>query len=285
MRRRSALLGLALIALIGAVWLSLPSIERALVYFPDAQLHWSPAEAGIDFESVYLELDGPADGSENERIHGWWIPAPKPTQRTVLLAHGNGGNISYHAAHVGLFQRLGVNLLLFDYRGYGESTGQPSELHTYSDTLTAWHYLINQRRIDPKNIVIWGYSLGGPNAAFVADHAEKNRAHAAGLVLESTFYDLPSIGEQLYPWLPVRQVSSIRYPTHEFLSNTRLPVLNLHSRGDRLIPFSHSDRLRAARAENFIQVEILGGHASGIRDSGPIYEDAVRAFFTHVWPD
>src|SRR5208283_535262 len=109
------------------------------------------------------------------KISGWWVPAEQ-ARGTVLFCHGNGGNVSGCLDTLLIINRLGLNTLIFDYRGYGNSEGSPSEKGTYADAEAAWNYLVTERKVPPDRIIIWGRSLGGAIAAMTA------AKHRAGIV-------------------------------------------------------------------------------------------------------
>src|SRR5688500_15969555 len=175
--------------------------QSRLVYFPHVgrEPGATPRVAGLDFEDVELRT------ADNVRLHGWWVPAPE-ARGAVLIFHGNAGNISHRIGYLTMFARLGYSTLIIDYRGYGRSTGGPSEEGTYRDAEAAWLHLSEARMIRPEDIVIFGESLGAGVATWLA---AKYRPRA--LVLASAFTSIPGLGAQLYPWLPVRLLARIHY--------------------------------------------------------------------------
>ena len=110
-------------------------IQPRLVYFPDKHLSNTPSVFGLEYASINI----PA--SDGETLHGWWVPVAD-AKGTVLLFHGNAGNISHRINYLTMFSKLGYNTLLLDYRGYGQSSGKPSESGTYLDAQAAWRYLL-----------------------------------------------------------------------------------------------------------------------------------------------
>jgi pimeloyl-ACP methyl ester carboxylesterase len=153
-----------------------------------------------------------------------------------------------------------VNVFAFDYRGYGRSEGRPGEEGTYKDAQAAYGWL-QQRGFVSTNIIAYGESLGGAVASELAV-----RETVGGLILQSTFTSLTDLGAELYPFLPVRSIGSIGYDTHSRLPRIRVPVLILHSRGDRLIPFHHAEQNFAAANEPKWLCEIAGDHNDGLDD-------------------
>ena len=123
--------------------------QSALVFFPARQIIATPEDRGMVFEDVYLFT------SDNVRIHGWFVPAPD-ARGTILFFHGNAGNISGRLESISIFNDLKLNVFIFDYRGYGDSEGKPSETGTYLDAEAAWGYLTEVREISAGEIILFG---------------------------------------------------------------------------------------------------------------------------------
>lgn len=249
--------------------------QDSMVYYPFPELAGSPADIGLDFEEAWLTT------RDGVRIHGWYLPAPIAAsatgamglERVVLFCHGNAGNISHRLDSLKIFHDLGLSVFIFDYRGFGQSQGKPSEQGTYLDAAAAWDYLVETRGFTPDKVVIFGRSLGGAVASHVA--AGKD---AAALILESTFTSLPDLGAKFYPYLPVRLLARHRYDNVAHLQDVRCPVLVVHSTEDELIPFAHGKALFAAARKPKTFLEISGGHNHGFLTSGKTYIDGLWAF-------
>jgi len=198
----------------------------------------------------------------------------------VLFCHGNAGNISHRLESIEIFHRLGLNIFIFDYRGYGQSEGKPTEQGTYEDASVAWRYLTQQRQVNPNEIIVFGRSLGGAVASWLA------QSHSPGaLILESTFTSLADIAASLYPYLPVRLLLRFKYNTAEYLGKVNCPVLIVHSRDDEIMPFSHGCRLFEMASEPKKFLEISGTHNEGFIISGKDYEKGLNAFILeHIEP-
>lgn len=252
MRLMWHVLGMLLAVYVGLALL-LFLFQSKLVFYPqmDRTLSTTPAQIGLPFEEVNLKA---ADGIE---LHGWYVPAVKP-RGTILFMHGNAGNISHRLDYVAMFHRLGYNTLIFDYRGYGNSSGSPSEQGTYLDAEAAWAYVTQIKHEPACRIALLGESLGG---AVAAKMAAQHRP--AALVLASSFTSVPDLGQQLYPWLPVRWLAHIRYDTHASLQKAHTPVLVAHSPQDEIIPYAHGQALFAAAREPKTFLELAGGHNDG----------------------
>ena len=262
------LVSLALLTpLIG--YFGLQVFEQRRVFLPDAVMTGVPDDVGLPYEAVELNtMDG-------ETLSAWFLPQPLTDAPVLLIAHGNDGNISTRLPLLTLLHRTGAALFIFDYRGYGASSGSPSEAGTYADILAAWLHLTEARGIAPRRIVIHGRSLGGPVAAWLASQAEP-----AGLILESTFTGMAALGEHHYPWLPVSLIGQLKYPTLNHLADVQAPVLVIHSQDDELAPFAHGQTLRDATGGALLILE--GDHTSGYRRRPERYVNGLKRFIHAV---
>jgi fermentation-respiration switch protein FrsA (DUF1100 family) len=243
----------ALAAVYGGLSLWLLIFQSSLVFYPetDRAIVATPSKVGLAYEDLHLTT------SDGVSLHGWYVPAAQP-RGTVLFMHGNAGNISHRLDSIDIFHRLGYNTLIFDYRGYGTSGGKPTEEGTYRDAEAAWLYLTEQLHAPSCRIVLFGESLGGAVAAWLAA-----RHKPAALVIASGFTSVPDLGQQLYPYLPVRWLARIRYDTRTYLQSVTAPVLIAHSPEDDIIPFEHGRALYAAAHPPKRFVELSGGHNDG----------------------
>lgn len=260
----------SLLSVVGAAYLALTAymyvFQNNYVFFPSRVIAATPTDAGLDFDEVRLETE------DGETLHGWFIPAPE-AKLTLLFLHGNGGNISHRLDSLQLFHHLGLSSLIIDYRGYGLSTGKPTEQGTYRDAQAAWRYLVEQRGIPPERIVIFGRSLGGSVATWLAAQHS-----SAGLIIESTPTSVPDVGAEVYPFLPVRLLARIHYKTLESIAEVEAPVLVVHSRDDEIVPFEHGQRLFEAAREPKTFQPIRGDHNAGFLISGEDYVQGLRSF-------
>lgn len=269
MRLISHLLAI-LAAAYGGLALLLYVFQSKLVFFPEIgrEIVATPARLGLPHEDVALET------SDGVRLHGWFVPAPLP-RGTVLFLHGNAGNISYRLDSVRMFSRLGYSTLIFDYRGYGSSGGSPTEEGTYRDAEAAWHYLTAQRSIPSCRIVLFGESMGGAIAAWLAA-----RQKPAALVIASGFTSVPDLAQELYPYLPARWLARIRYETRKSLKSVTAPVLVAHSPDDEIVPYWHGRALYAAASPPKEFLELAGGHNDGFIFMREAWVGALGKFLT-----
>ena len=237
----------------GALALMLYVTQSSLVFYPEIgrEIAATPAQLGLPYEDLRLKT------SDGIGLHGWFVPAA-PARGTVLFLHGNAGNISHRLDSVQMFHRLGYDILIFDYRGYGNSGGTPSEEGTYRDADAAWRYLAEQKQVPACRIVLFGESMGGAIAAQLA-----SREKPAALVIASGFTSVPDLAQQLYPWLPARWLARIRYDTRAYLRTVTAPVLIAHSPQDEIVPYAHGQALFAAADPPRQFLELAGGHNDG----------------------
>lgn len=248
-------------------------MQSSLVYHPQKNIGVTPSNIGLEYEDVTFST------ADDVALHGWFVPHDS-TSLTVLYFHGNAGNISGRLQTIQLLHRLGVNVFIFDYRGYGKSQGTPSEQGTYQDAEAAWNYLTNNRQITDSNIVIMGRSLGGAVAAWLAA-----RKSPAASVIESTFTSAGALGADVYPWLPVRWMIEYEYNTQEYIERIDSPIFMAHSRDDQVVPFQHGETLFHLASEPKVFVELTGSHGSGFWETGPKYQQALKEFLeqhTHI---
>lgn len=257
-----------LAAAYGVLLLAVYFFQSHLVFYPQTgrEIVATPDQFGLTYEDLRLKT---ADGVD---LHGWYVPAAR-ARGTVLLLHGNAGNISHRLDTLQMFHRLGYSTLIIDYRGYGNSGGTPSEVGSYRDGEAAWRYLTEQRHIPPCRLVVFGESLGGAVAAWLSA-----RHKPVALVIASGFTSVPDLGQQLYPYLPMRWLAGIHYNTREYLRAVAAPVLIAHSPEDDIVPFEHGRALFAAVNSPKQFLELAGGHNEGYIFTRAAWTDALGDF-------
>lgn len=240
--------------------------QASLLYFPTHDDLGTPAQLDLAYETVRISTE---DGL---KLHGWFLPA-QHSRGVLLFLHGNAGNITYRLDSLKIFHDLGLSVLIFDYRGYGESEGKMTESGSYLDAQAAWRYLIKEKSIPAQKIVLFGRSLGGAIAAHLA--AQKK---PGALIIESSFTSVPDLAAHLYPFLPTRWLSRFHYNTKDALQGVACPVLIIHSRDDEIIPVRHGRELYAAAPEPKRFLELSGSHNEGFLSSKQIYTEGVDNF-------
>jgi uncharacterized protein len=246
--------------------------KNRLLFYPQKQLVATPAAAGLAYEDLYIRTD---DGVS---LNAWWVPAPS-ARGTVLFCHGNGGNISYLIGTIGIFNSLKLNVLVFDYRGYGRSGGAPSEEGTYLDAKAVWDHLTVARKIDAGSIVVIGRSLGGPIAAWLC----RDRKPAA-LVMESTFTKAADVADYHYRIAPGRLIFCDTYDAAAHLSRARCPVLVVHSPEDEIIPYQLGKKLFQIAPGIRRLLVIHGPHNEGFMRSLDSYAAGLDHFVSACLP-
>jgi hypothetical protein len=255
--------------------------QSNLVYMPSQELIDTPATIGLKFEDVQLTT------KDNVNLAAWFVPAKDNDQidkGVILFCHGNGGNISNRISYLPIFRDLGLSTFLFDYRGYGKSEGKPSEEGTYADVEAAWQYLTQERQIPPQKIIIYGESLGGAIASYLAQKISQqdSKNSAGGLILASTFTSISDRAAELYPFMPIRFLSRFSYNSIDRLPIIKIPILVIHSIDDEIIPFHHGDRNFQVANQPKKLVTLRGDHNGGFLDSLETYRNGLKEFIQSI---
>ena len=252
----------------GVLLLVLPVLfEKRLIYHPIRDHEVTARELGLDHENVTLVAE------DGVRLDAVFLPA-KDSRVTVLFTHGNAGNLSHRLDRTIFLQaRLGADVLLFDYRGYGRSEGSPDEDGTYRDARAAYRWLTEERKVAADRLVLFGESLG---SAIALDLAVSRPCRA--LVLEAPFTSVPDMARVVFPFLP-RSFVRTQYDNLDKVRRLRVPLLVLHGERDEIVPFAQGRRLFEAAPEpkRFFPIPgaghndtyIVGGDATGLRSRSP----------------
>lgn len=243
--------------------------QNRLVFKPETAIKATPARHGLAFEEVHLRA------SDGARLAAWYVPG-RADGRQVLLLHGNAGNISHYLRTLVVLHELGHSVLAVDYRGYGASVGAPSEHGLYQDAAAAFDYLVEQRQVSPADIVIYGRSLGGAVATWLAAHRRP-----AALIVESTFTRLSDVGNYRYPWLPVRLLSRNVFDSVAQMAGVRCPVLVAHGATDTTVPQAFGRALATSAGPRAIFVALSGGHNDAFIQGGQAYYRQLDGFMRH----
>lgn len=244
------------------------SLEKRLIFYPERTIWTTPADRGLSYEDVFFHT------SDGVRLNGWFVPA-RGSKIILLWFHGNAGNIADRVENIALFHdRLGVNIFIFDYRGYGRSEGSVSEEGTYRDAEAALAYLRSRRDIDLAKIILFGRSLG---AAVAVELAAK--MPCAGLILESPFTSVKEMANLAFPLFPVGFLFKTKYDTLSKIKQIKVPVLVLHGDRDEIVPFSMGRRIFEAANEPKTFFTVKGaGHNDTYQRGGVAYLQALDRF-------
>jgi fermentation-respiration switch protein FrsA (DUF1100 family) len=237
---------------------------------PGRALEASPGDISLNYQDVSLTT------SDNERLHGWYVAAKNP-RGVLLFFHGNAGNISHRLDSIKIFHELGLDTLIIDYRGYGQSTGKASEKGTYLDAQAAWDYLVNTRRVPADRIIIFGRSLGGAIGAWLGVQNTP-----AAVIIESSFSSGVDIARRLYPFLPIHLLTRLQYPVADYASQLNCPVLVVHSRHDEIIPFTMGQAIYTAVKQEKKFLELKGDHNNGFLISQREYVAGLKDFIQAI---
>ncbi|HWP26737.1 MAG TPA: alpha/beta hydrolase [Xanthobacteraceae bacterium] len=240
--------------------------QRKLMYFPET-LRTTPAAAGLpEAEEVLLDT---ADG---ERVIVWHLP-PRGGRPVVLYFHGNGGALRYRVQRFRAFMRDGNGLVALSYRGYGGSTGAPTEAGLLADAEAA--YAFAAARYAPERLVLWGESLGGGVAVALAA-----RRHVGRVVLEAAFTSAADVGAAVYWFLPVRLLMKDQFRSDQRIGQVKAPLLFLHGTNDNVVPLALGERLFALANEPKHMVRFPGGGHNDLDDHGA--QDVARPFIAQT---
>jgi fermentation-respiration switch protein FrsA (DUF1100 family) len=265
----------AAVLIYSGILLLLRVYESRLIYFPGLQrtLVTPPPSLGLPTQRVEITTE------DGVKLVAWVIPAEPPASLWLLVCHGNAGNLSEfdRPVHYAGLRQLGLNLLAFDYRGYGESGGAPSEAGLYRDADAAYRYLTNQRGVPANRIVVFGHSLGSAVAVDLA-----SRVPTAGLIVEGAFTSATDRGQELYPYIPVRWIAASRFSSVDKISRITVPKLFLHATRDEVIPLAHGRRLYQAAPAPKTFVELRGGHGDAFDVDSVNYFGSIQRFLASL---
>ena len=250
-------------------WLALVALlvvqERRLIFFPARELAAVPADFGLGAEELSITTP------DGVTLHGWWIHGPN--ERVLIWYHGNAGNVGDRLHNARWFvDRLGVSVVLVDYRGYGRSGGTPDEAGVYADGLAVYD-AVAARGVRPENVVLFGRSLGGAVAIEVA-----LQRPAGAVVLESVFRSMRALAREHYWFVPGFLVRT-RMDNASKVGRVETPVLVLHGDRDAIVPLAHGRELFArAAGPAWLHVVAGAGHNDTYLVGGEPYADAWRIF-------
>lgn len=240
-------------------------LEKRGIFFPSWTIEATPAAAGLEFENVFFPTQ------DGQKLNGWFVPG-SANSKVILFLHGNAGNISHRLEQLVLFNKLRLSVFIIDYRGYGKSTGRPSEKGIYRDAYTAYQYLISQKKLKPEEIILYGESLGSQAAIDLA-----NKEKVAAIIAEGTFSSASDMAHSRYPFLPTIFLS-IRFDALNKIKKINCPLLIIHSRDDEVVPFRLGKKLFDAALEPKEFIALSGGHNEAVYLSQEPFINALKKF-------
>jgi hypothetical protein len=249
-------LGIA-IGLVVAVLL-IRVLENHLIYSPPRYPEGfaNPASRGLRLEEVWIATE---DGL---RLNAWFLRAPS-SPKVLLMFHGNAENIGHGLGRLRVLARLGVNVLALDYRGYGKSEGSPDEAGIYRDAEAAYRYLTEVQRFQPKNLVVYGQSLGGAVAIDLA-----SRHPCGGLIVESSFTSGREMARRAFRIPLLEYVVKSRFDSLPKIKSVRSPILIIHGTRDEVVPFAMGQRLYQAAPEPKAFLPVEGARHNDVFEVG-----------------
>ncbi len=267
------MLGIALAAALVFWTIALMLFEDKFIYFPEKY----PKGAYDQASSIPNLRDCWVTTEDRVKLHGWFAPA-ESARATLVISHGNGGNISHRYLLMRSLLHHKFNVLMYDYRGYGRSEGTPGEEGIYKDGRAFFDYVLTLPGVNPGRIILWGTSLGGAVATEVA-----TQRPAAGLILESTFSSGKDVARILYPFLPVGLFMQSEFNSIDKIKTLHLPVLVMHGSHDEILPIALGRRLFAAANDPKEFYEIAGaGHNDTFFVGGEEYFDRIHRFTSRI---
>jgi fermentation-respiration switch protein FrsA (DUF1100 family) len=266
-----AIYAICLILVAGACfYLFFPAIENFFVFFPETPFACTPDELNLHYKDVSFHT------RDGKRLHGWFFPLKKGFP-VILFCHGNAGNISHRLENIRLLLDRGLQVFIFDYRGYGRSSGRPSEKGLYMDGLAAYDYLVKGEHIPPASIVPFGRSLG---AAVATEIALQRKVRS--LIIESAFTSTKDMAKTMPLFYPLSFFVPAHYNNLEKIGRVPIPKLFIHGQKDDLIPVSMGKRLfKAAKPPRYFFPVKDAGHNDTFIAGGREYLETIAAFAYH----
>ncbi|MCC6488300.1 MAG: alpha/beta hydrolase [Candidatus Hydrogenedentes bacterium] len=251
-------------------------LQTAMIFPRGGSVWRTPADPAYRwaYEDVTLDV-------WNESTCGWYVPVEN-ARGTLLFCHANAGTMADRLESMAVFRDLGFNCFIFDYGGYGNSSGSPSEDRCNADALAAWTHLTSTKGEKADRIVIFGRSLGGGIATNLA--WEVRSTPPAALILESTFESVVKMGQEIFLFVPVRWFIRDRFDSAAKIGEVNTPVLIIHSPDDEIIPYHHGKRLFELAREPKTFLDIRGDHNAGWYDSGLVYTEGLAQFLDPLVP-
>lgn len=225
--------------------------EKTSLFLPSPEITATPADVGLDYQDLYITT------KDGVKLNAWFIET-KEDAPTILYFHGNAGNLSLRVDIIKVFADMGCNVFIPDYRGYGKSQGSPSEKGLYTDAMSCYKFLVEEKNIPPSRIVIYGKSLGSGVASNLAYHVE-----AGALVIDSGMPSGVEMAKNMFPYAPrflLKHLLSVEFDSVSKIKNLKTPKLIIHSRDDEITPFRFGRQIFEEASEPKEFYETMGYH-------------------------
>ncbi len=222
--------------------------QNRFVFVPKKNIFITPKAYRLEYEDLSLK------SSDGNTINAWYVPADK-AEYTVLFCHGNAGNLANRIETVDHYHRLGFNFLVFDYPGYGKSSGSPNDKNVIEAAEAAWKYLTVDRKIPANKIIVIGRSLGGAPASHLAA-----KYKPLMLCSEAAFISPREVAKDMPLFLPTSLLVRVDLPTGQNIAKANCPVLIIHSPSDEVIKYRHGEALFKLAPEPKEFHQLTGGH-------------------------
>lgn len=269
------LFGMILLAIVTyggiVVWFS--AHESDFIYFAEKTLETSPEKYGMVYGTVQVP------STDSVQLVCWIIPSADTSTLWLLYLHGNAGNMAKqgYVEHYAQLHKLGFNILTVDYRGYGESSGRPTEQGLYDDARAGYEYLRSMQHVPGGRIVVYGYSLGSAVAVQLA-----STVPTAGVIIEGAFTSITDVGAEHYPFIPVRWIAGDRFASKSRIGSVTVPKLFIHARDDNTIPIRFGRALYDAAPEPKTFLEVQGGHENAHNADARLFYGGIQMFLIQV---
>ena len=219
-----------------AFYLFYSKIENFFVFYPQSSLEQRPEDLHLAYKDIFFTTE------DGQRLHGWLFPSEENSP-LILFCHGNAGNISHRLDNIRYLLDHRLPVFIFDYRGYGKSTGRPSEKGLYRDGMAAYNTLVREEHFEPEKIVLFGRSLGAAVALQISLEKE-----VRAVILESAFTSTKDMAKTMGLFSLLAPLLPPDYNNLKKIAHIRVPKLIIHGTDDHIVPYSMGEKLFDAAA-------------------------------------
>jgi len=263
---------LIVIIVLICAWRYFRYFELKSIYFPEKKIEYNPEHMQLAYEDIFFKTQ------DGQLLNGWFVPSDnfeEKSKPTIIFCHGNAGNIGDRLESIQIFYDLGLNVFIFDYRGYGRSKGHLSEQGTYLDARAAYNYIISRTDIDKDKIIMYGESLG---AAVTIELATEQDLKLKAIITYGGFSSTQDMARAIYPVLPLWLMVSIKYDSISKIKDIKIPKLIIHGTHDEIVPFKQGYILFdvAAEPKEFLAIE--GGHNDAVLINREKFLEKIKNF-------